>query len=214
MSRSQNHVPAYKEHKPSGRGRVIINRRQIYLPGPYKSRESKAAYDRIIAEYLAGGRTSTNENGISIAELCMAFWNHAKKYYRKADGSPTSEQATFRGLLKMLRETYGVIPAKDFGPLQLQAIRQKMVGRNWCRKYVNAQADRIKQIFKWATAQAMLPAGVYEALRCVSGLRIGRTDVRESSPVRPVSQIDLEATIKHLNPTIKAIVELQSDVPA
>ncbi|MGC8561497.1 MAG: hypothetical protein ACP5O1_12595 [Phycisphaerae bacterium] len=102
-----NRLPSYCHHKGSGKGVVTLAGRDVYLPGLYKSRESKAAYDRLISEYLAGGRQPIGVDGACIAEVCLAFLQFAKEYYRTPDGKSTSQLTTFQNLLKMLREAYG-----------------------------------------------------------------------------------------------------------
>jgi len=52
-------------------------------------------------------------------------------------------------------------------------------------------------------------AHTYEALRAVPGLKRGKTDAAESEPVRPVSDAMVDATLPHLTPTVRAMVELQ-----
>jgi hypothetical protein len=39
---------------------------------------------------------------------------------------------------------------------------------------------RIQRIFKWAVSEQLIPPSVYEGLRCVEGLRYGRTTARET----------------------------------
>jgi len=53
-------LPSLQHHKPSGRGRVTINGRDHWL-GKWGSAESRLAYDRIIAEYLATRRVRDPE---------------------------------------------------------------------------------------------------------------------------------------------------------
>ena len=48
-------IPSYRHHEARGLAVVTLDGRDIYL-GPYGSAESKAAYDRTIAEWLANGR--------------------------------------------------------------------------------------------------------------------------------------------------------------
>jgi len=45
-------IPSYRLHKARGLAVVTLNGRDVYL-GPYGSVESKAAYDRTVAEWLA-----------------------------------------------------------------------------------------------------------------------------------------------------------------
>jgi integrase len=64
-------------------------------------------------------------------------------------------------------------------------------------------------MFKWATRQQMIPGGVYEALRCVDGLKRGRTAAREGRKVKPISDTDILATIEHLPKVVADMVQLQ-----
>lgn len=48
-------IPKYRLHKPSGRAVVTLNGRDIYL-GAHGSAESKAAYNRLVAEWQLAGR--------------------------------------------------------------------------------------------------------------------------------------------------------------
>ena len=52
---SSDYVPKYRLHRPSGEAHVTIDGQDFYL-GPYKSKASYVEYDRLINEWLAGGR--------------------------------------------------------------------------------------------------------------------------------------------------------------
>jgi hypothetical protein len=69
-----------------------------------------------------------------VAELIAAFWAHAKSYYRRPDGSATSELGVYKQLLRFVRQRYGRTPVSEFGPLSLKALRAQMVQRGWCRR--------------------------------------------------------------------------------
>src|SRR5262249_4112891 len=79
----------------------------------------------------------------------------------------------------------------------------------WCRTRVNKQVGRLKRVFRWAVGQELLPVAVAQSLACVQGLQKGRTDARETEPVVPVADVHLAATLPHLTPTVRAMVELQ-----
>ena len=57
MPQPKSALPQYRKHS-SGQARVTIDGRD-HLLGPYGTKASKREYDRLIAEFLAGGRSST-----------------------------------------------------------------------------------------------------------------------------------------------------------
>ena len=201
-------TPRYSKHKPSGRAYARFDGRCIYF-GRHGTSASREAYNRLAAEWIQnGGRLPTAPHATTIAELVVAYIEFATSYYCK-DGQPTNEVPTIKAAIKIVRELYGRTPAAEFGPLALQACRVKMIEKDWCRNQINKQVDRVKRMFKWATRQQMIPGGVYEALRCVEGLKRGRTEAREGSKVKPVPDTDILATTEHLSSTVADMVQLQ-----
>jgi integrase len=99
--------------------------------------------------------------------------------------------------------------ARDFGPLQLKAVRQAMVDANNCRNVVNKRTSRIVRIVKWAVSEGMIPPSVHHGLRAVDGLRRGRCGVRESEPVKPVPDAFVDAIKTYVSRQVWTMVELQ-----
>jgi len=58
-----------------------------------------------------------------------------------------------------LKDLYGQTPARDLGPLALEAVRQKRIDAILSRKHINGSIDRLTRMFKWAVAS--LPLMVY-----------------------------------------------------
>lgn len=208
-------VPKLCQHKASGKAVVRLNGQDHYL-GVFGTPEAKAAYDRLIAEWLANGRRSTNEPeksplspGRVVDEVLLAFFQHAERHYRLPDGTPTSEVREIRHSLRPVHELYGQTPADAFGPKSLAAVRQTMIDKGLCRKLVNKRIDRVKRAFKWAVAEELVPVSVYQGLRTLAGLQKGRTAARESDPVKPVEPAHVAATLPHLGTHLQTMVELQ-----
>jgi integrase len=204
-------TPSYRLHKPTGQAVVTIGGRDFYL-GKHGTKASRDEYDRLVAEWLANGRRLPSSAGgtadLSIVELIAAYLEHAKAYYRK-DGRPTSEQACIKSAMRPLRRLYGKTPAAELTPLKLKAVRQVMLEADWSRGHVNHQVDRIKRLFKWAAENELVPAGAYHGLQAVSGLRKGRSEARETEPVRPVPDEYVDAIEPYVSAAVWAMVELQ-----
>ena len=207
-------ISAYRRYKPKDLGLVVLDGRQHYL-GRYGSPESVAEYHRLIREWLARspvpmGEAGPGDDGLTINELLLAFWTrHAVRHYRKADGTPTGELANYRDTLRPLRRLQGSTPAAEFGPLRLKALRQAMIEAGLARSTINQRIGRVVRVFKWAASEELIPAGVYHALKTVSGLPKGRTGAREPGPVRPVAEEAVAAIRPHVARQVWAMVELQ-----
>ena len=216
--------PAYSKHKASGQAVVTLNGKDHYL-GTHGTKASRAEYDRLIALWLAGGRrmpTDPAGDGPAVVEVMNAYWRHVQTYYRRADGTHTSEVDTIRQALRPLKNLFGPTPASKFGPQALKALRQAMVDgdptprqdgkptrRPWCRTFVNKQISRVRGMFRWAVEQEMIEPGVYQALAAVAGLKKGRSEVRESDPVTPVADEHVNAVLDRVSPQFAAMIRLQ-----
>jgi integrase len=201
-------TPKYRKHRASGQAIVTINGRDYYL-GPHDTAASKREYDRLIAEWLANGRQDQLKvAGLTILELLAAYWRFAETYYRK-DGRPTSEVSSIRDSMRFLKKLYGQTPAVEFGPLRLKAVREEMIGRGWMRTSINRRIHRIKRMFAWGVENELVPSHVYDGLRVIAGLKAGRTEAKESKPVRPVDNVLVDATIEQVGPVVGSMIELQ-----
>jgi integrase len=209
MKRGQGKsLPGYRKHLKSGQAVVTLNCVDHYL-GPYGSKVSKNEYDRIIGEWLANGRQIPKPVGaISVAELVLAYLRWAESYYLK-DGKPTDTVSTIKNAVRPLLASYGRHPAKDFGPLALQAIVTKMVQLDWSRSGINRALSIIKRLFKFGVAKELVSADVFLALQAVDGLRKGRSNARETKPVLPVNDQTVDATLPHVSPVVADMIRLQ-----
>jgi integrase len=219
MSR-RTRVPSYRLHKQSGQAVVTLTdaggRRRDVLLGRHGSPESRAEYVRVLTEWEARGRTlapwgaqEQTASLLSVNEVILPFWEHARQHYRHPDGTPTNELNDFRLSLKPLREMYGHTLARDFGPLALKAVRQHMIEDNLSRGVINQRVGRVRRMFRWAVENELVPPSVLEGLRAVRGLQKGRSAARERQPVKPVPLASVEAVLPHLRPQVADMVLLQ-----
>lgn len=219
MPRTQN-LPKYRRHKPSGQAVVELSGKYFYL-GPWRSKVSVREYDRLISEWLAGGRSLRQESeSITITELIAEYTKHAQKHYRK-HGRDTGTWENQKPLLKMLRSMYGDLPVDEFGPLKLKAFRVVLCKEREIqqgnrteikvptRRFVNQQVQVVRRVFRWGVSEELVPVEVVTALETVSGLQAGRVDLPESKGVLPVSDVHVDATIPHLPSVVAGMVKLQ-----
>lgn len=210
-------TPSYRLHKPTGLAVVRLNGRDFYL-GRHGTSESHQHYDRIIAEWLNSGRRPVArditpdhrpEGEITVSEIIIEYWRHAQDYYRDRNGKPSGEQGKIRVVLRQVKRLYGSARVVEFGPLALKAVRQSLLGTSIGRKYCNDQIRRIVRMFAWASENELIDGNVYRDLLSVKGLRRGRTDAPESSPVKPIPNENVDAIRPFVSRQIWAMIELQ-----
>jgi integrase len=206
----RNRNPKYRKHRPSGQAMVTISGRDFYL-GPWQSAASKIEYDRLVGEWLTARRQPPGSRlpDLRVAELIERFRAHAEKYYRRPDRTPSGEADAFKPALAIVNGLYGATAAANFGPLALENCRRAMIEKGWCRTHINAQVSRVKLVFSWGVSQELLPPSVHHALSTIKGLRMGKTEARESEPVRPVPDCVVDETIRHLSSVVGAMVQIQ-----
>lgn len=214
MPRPRNLTPTYTHHKQSGRARLIWTdavgiRHEKLLPGEYGSEESLAAKARLELELATSPtKSAVAHSDITVAEVLVAYLSHAARYYADATGKPTKELGNMKAALKPVRELCADMPAAEFGPRALAAVRHRMIDLGWCRSLVNHQTDRVRRVMKWAASEELIPGTTYQALRTLTGLRRGRTEARESDPVKPVADDVVKATLSRLPHHVRVMVEL------
>ena len=203
-------IPSLRRHKASNRAYVVLSGKPICL-GKWNSQESKAKYDKVIGEWLASGRNlpaPSDGYDLTVVELIARFSDYSKIHYRR-NGKATKTVERFEPILGILRRLYGSTLVSEFGPLALRAIRERLIKSNLSRQTINDDTRRIRTVFKYGVSVGIVPSYVLDALRAVPSLEKGRSEARETGPVRPVSDTDIEKTLKHLPPTITAMVQVQ-----
>ncbi len=205
MPAKKSFVPKYCLHKPSGRAYCRIQGKVVYL-GRHGSPESKTEYGRVVSEFATNPTaTAKVPASITVVELADAYWQHAQRYYRGSDGSLPRIRVAIRSIC----EHYAHKPVDEFGPLALQAVRQRFIGEGRSRVYTNHIVGAIKRVFRWGSSQELVPVSTYQALATVAGLQKGRTEAAEPSPIGPVHDDAIDATLPHMSEIVADMARLQ-----
>jgi len=233
---SRKSSPKYRFHRARNCAVVTIHGRDHYL-GEYDSPESREKYHSLVAEFLAARREPPppvpEDTPLNMTELIARYWRFAKSYYVK-NGQATSEISAIKLALGFVRKLYGDLPATEFTPKKLKAVREamvihdvtcvvkitdtvtgkekkvrKVVRHGMARKCVNKLIGRVKRMFAWAVEEELLPVDVHAALLRVKGLKRGKTTARETPRVRPVSLDHVEKVFTLVPKTVAAMIEVQ-----
>ena len=138
MPKLSTKMPKFCRHA-RGQAFVKIAGQQIWL-GRYGEPATREKYDRLVAQWLANGRTlpaaappPAAAEPLSIHGVLAPYWRWAKERYTPA------EVDTLRAALRVVEQLYGTTPAVAFGPNALRTVRSEMVRKGWTRKQINRQ---------------------------------------------------------------------------
>lgn len=231
MARPKAKAPARRYHL-SGQSVVTIGGRDFYL-GPHDSPESLARYAALVIFYQANELTLPDnfdpasldvQAAILLGQLSpqVAATNQSKQpkmvrhitaAYRdhiavKFAETP-AEIDRLTSVCNEIDEHDGDVPAVDYGPLKLQAQRQRWIDSGKARVYCNRLTNAVKRIWKHAVSQELVDSSCWERLRSVESLRIGQTTAHEKEPIGPADIAAVRKTAEHLSPVVKAMMRVQ-----
>ncbi len=223
----KNTLPGLRLHKPTGQARVTLRDgdkyRDIYC-GPFGSKQATRKYHATIAAWLGNDKKlpadlvpttkaqeeSGNLSGTLVAELLAAYLLDRRDYFTGDGDKPTRSFLRIKSVVKILDEHYGDLPIESFGPLRLKALRDKLVADPAKgRRFINSLMADARAVFRWGVSREMVSNAVYQALTTLEPLRAGKTQAREGRAVKPIDDTTVEATVKHVSPTVAAMVRLQ-----
>lgn len=211
MPRQRSTQPAYQFHV-SGQARVTLGGIDFYL-GIHGSPESYARYYALLAEYNANGRQPPKKDlvqvirqsdlPIRVRDITADFRTRVLPNYEHNEG----HHCCYRRLCELLEERHADEPAADFGPRKLEAIRDILISRGNCRRFINNQIARVIRIFEHGVSRELLAPDRIVALRSLPSLRRGQA---KDHPKRGgVALETIRATLAHLSSTAASMVELQ-----
>lgn len=204
MGRKLNPNPAYVYNKPN-RARIYYKGEFRSLPGKYQSEESLAAFARMAAIIAATGELPPKETApvLTIAAIGEKFNAFAKKEYKSRE--PVNLSYAVRAMVDLFAD----LPAAEFKPSHLKAIRDSLIKRGQCRNTINIRTKQIVRIFAWAVENEYLPESVWNALKAVKPIARDRGESFDYEPKTPVSEHDYNRVLEVIKPEYALALKVQ-----
>ena len=205
-----NRTPSYRFHKRSGQAVVTLSGRDHYL-GRHDTKESREAYDELIAQWLVNGRRMPDPKEakrITVVELVALFHRSCQRRYGPRR-SVVKRMSQVRRAMQPVKDLFGRTPAAQFGPKALLLVRERYAAEGWARKTVNDHIQVVKRMFKWAVREELAPSSLGHGLQAVEGLRAGESEAAEPKGVLPVPDAFVEAIKPRVSQQVWAMVQLQ-----
>jgi integrase len=118
-----------------------------------------------------------------------------------------------KATLRVVWEMYGDMEAAKFNAVSYAAIRIKLVESGLCISTIRARLGVIKRMIAWGIAREMIPDKVrnlIDAFEESEPLRVGQPGVKPSREVKPAPPEHIAAILPHINPTIRAMIQVQA----
>jgi integrase len=112
--------------------------------------------------------------------------------------------------LKPVRELYGEIKAAEFGPVAFKAVRTKLVDSRLSITTIRDRMGIIRRMIGWGVENELLPGDALHRIQAVAPLKVARDRVKPAKKVKPAPEEHIAALLPHLNPTVRAMVEIQA----
>jgi integrase len=93
--------------------------------------------------------------------------------------------------------------------MKLKRVRNEMISQKAARSTINGHVQRIVRMLKWGVENELVDATVYQSCKAVSGLRRGRSEARDTDPVKPVPQVDIDAVELFVSREVWGMIQLQ-----
>ncbi len=188
------------------RAYVRLNGKMVML-GLYGSEASKAKYAAVVGNLPATEESvvSAVERRISVTELLAGYLEYVNEYW----GSNTPRSSQIKSYMRLLRQHFGELPADEFRAKRLKALREHFIAAGWGREYINAQVNRVRRMFRWATSEEMISPDVLASLQSVEHLKAGHTRAPDPESVLPVPDEVVAATLPYLSEMVATMVQVQ-----
>lgn len=201
-------IPTYRLHKASGQAVVTLSHRTFYL-GKHNSPESRTAYDRKIAEWLAHGRRpfwKPNE-GLTVSDVFDRFDDLVLTGYTDHRGAPSSEVRVYRAAVSELLRLYGDTLASEFDQTMARTLLHELARSGKSQATVGHYFRRIRRVFRWAASEGFVTPTTSDRLRLIDVARTANAKKTES--VRAVEAWAVDATLEQLDPVTADMVRFQ-----
>jgi integrase len=217
--------PSMTLHAASGQARVRWQGKDFYL-GPWQSEQARQRYTELLVKLTApshpGEPSAPRPPGLLVCDVLARWLIHCRTYYSERG----RETAQFRLALRPLERLYGMTPARDFGPDELEQLQTAMLTGSWMgeadrahpravkvggwsRRVVNSRIKRIRTVWRWAERQKLVAAGAWESLRTVQAVRRNRPGARDPEKPRTTDLSEVKRVCRHLCAVLRATVLVQ-----
>ncbi|MCL2701792.1 MAG: site-specific integrase [Phycisphaerae bacterium] len=168
---------------------------------------NKAAAYEIVWRWFR--KAEANASVLSVADLVAVYLEHARVYYRRKDGTLTSESTNIEVGTRLLVSKFGTMPADDLTKKHVHELRDIWISEGKAYTTINKYMGFIKRMYHWASdEQDYVSESTFHSVDVVRNLVMWRTEARVPDPVGPADPRSVDAAMEHMPVTLWRMVAL------
>jgi len=200
-------IPPMRCHKRAGGSTayVVLSGERFHC-GRWKTKEAKAEYERLIAEWIARGRQpKPPTNDATVIECCDVYTDYCRDYFKE---SPKSYERILLALAPILK-LYGRMVTSEFGAVHLRAVRETMINDGLSVTTINTRINVIRRMLRYCASIEMIPPEPWHKAATLENLKPGRTAAKSPKKIEPVPLEHIEAVKPFVTQSVRGLIELQ-----
>jgi integrase len=228
MPRKAQFPPPLRTHK-TGQAYCRWQKRNYYF-GKAGTAEAAQAYEQFKARLAANRPASSPPTAaaLTVTDAVTRFLAHVQERLPESGGARVSYGYCLRPLLRL----HGATPAAEFGPDQLEQVRDAMTGGTWqtpaeaerlrrsghAQKWAASRTNKalgvVRTCWRWLERRGLVPRGSHASLSTAEGVGPRTPGVRRTARRKATSREDLDAVLPLIQRTrrhrpVAAMLELQ-----
>jgi integrase len=198
MSRKPVWPPRPRFHKSSGRWRLRWRGTDHYFHHPIDSDEGKQEYAAMLVRL-------SEPAAPPVIRLAPSSWptiaEGTARWLSWSDEHTSNrhDHDQYRLTLAVLLRLYGDAATDQFGPDELEMVREEMGRLGWCMETCNRRTVRIKTVWRKLERWKMTPPGAWANLRTLPKLGPRDREFRINKPRSPAEFADVLAVCRKLH---------------
>lgn len=181
---------------------------------------AREKYHKLMTGLIESGPAPapSRPGAVTVNQVCERFLTHAKLRYRKHDRS-TGTAERYEMVLAPVKVLFGALPVAKFGLDQMIRLRNWWLSQRitrggktvpLSRTTVNDRMSQTAAVFARARQWGIVPKEVLWDIRDLQPLREFETAARETEPVRPAKDFEIEAVIEELRKTNPVVADMMT----
>jgi len=144
----------------------------------------------------------------TLQDVCQKFFAWAETYYRRADGTQTSEAYNCKNALTSLLTCCEKKYIDDIAYHDILDVRQSLIDARLARNTINQRVGIWKRFFAWALENRYCSAHTKSEVWAIVNLKKNRSQAKETKDVTPTPHWPVKRTLPYMTKKFQDIIRI------